>query len=272
MVTLEDTGYIRSHAATSLSTGRTGLLGLVIGANRNPTVLSAIHGALSMGSGHELVIYVSETDDGHDTIYRRLRASRAVDGVVHLFPRLADEPTIRALQRAGVPVVLVEPQAPVDGASMVWPDSYHDGYVSTAHLVALGHTRIAICADTPGWGRERRYVEGYRDALADASIDDDAELIAQTGWTHDAGYEATSRWLAFDDPPTAACYCCDTAAFGAMACARDRRLRLPEDLAIVGYDDTEVASWVVPALTALRDRRTALVAEAFPDPHRDVGR
>ena len=147
--------------------------------------------------------------------------------------------------------------------STVWPDSYHDGYLSTAHLLEGGHSRIAICGDIPGWGRERRYVEGYRRALADASILVDPELVAEVGWTHDVGYQATARWLALDDPPTAACYCCDTAAFGAMACARDRGLRLPEELAIVGYDDTEVARWVAPALTTLRDRRTMLVAEAF---------
>jgi LacI family transcriptional regulator, galactose operon repressor len=263
LATLEEIGYLRSHAAASLSTGRTGLLGLVVGANRNPTVLSAMHGALSAAGDHDVVVYVSETDDGHDTIYRRLLTSRAVDGVVHLFPRIADEPVVRSLQRAGVPVVLVEPEAAVEGVSTVWPDSFDDGYVSTAHLVAHGHSRIAICADTPGWGREQRYVAGYRRALADASIEFDAALVAEAGWTHEAGYEATARWLALDDPPTAACYCCDTAAFGAMACARDRGLRLPEDLAIVGYDDTDVAGWAAPALTALHDRRTSLVAEAF---------
>ncbi len=263
LATLEEIGYLRSHAAASLSTGRTGLLGLVIGANRNPTVLSAMHGALSAAGDYDVAVYVSETDERHDTIYGRLLASRAVDGVVHLFPGVADEPFIRSLQRRGVPVVVVEPQAPFAEVSTVWPDSFHDGYLSTAHLLEGGHSRIAICGDVPGWGRERRYVEGYRRALADASILVDPELVAEVGWTHEVGYQATARWLALDDPPTAACYCCDTAAFGAMACARDRGLRLPEELAIVGYDDTEVARWVAPALTTLRDRRTMLVAEAF---------
>jgi LacI family transcriptional regulator len=263
LATLEEIGYIRSHAAASLSTGRTGLLGLVVGANRNPTVLSAMHGALSAAGEYGVVVYVSETDAGHDTIYSRLLASRAVDGVVHLFPRATDEPMVRSLQRGGVPVVAVEPEAPFAGVSTVWPDSFDDGYVSTAHLLERGHTRIAIGADSPGWGREGSYVEGYRRALADASVDLDSALVAELGWDHAAGYGATARWLAVDDPPTAACFCCDTAAFGAIACARDRGLRVPEDLAVVGYDDTEVASWVAPALTTLRDRRRTLVAAAF---------
>jgi LacI family transcriptional regulator len=263
LATLEEIGYIRSHAAASLSTGRTGLLGLVVGANRNPTVLSAMHGALSAAGEYGVVIYVSQTDAGHDTIYGRLLASRAVDGVVHLFPRAADEPMIRSLQRGGVPVVVVEPEQPFAGVSAVWPDSFDDGYVSTAHLLAQGHTRIAICADTPGWGREGDYVEGYHRALADASVEPAGELVAESGWDHAAGYAATVRWLDLDVPPSAACFCCDTAAFGAIACARDRGLRIPDDLAVVGYDDTEVASWVAPALTTLRQRRTSLVAEAF---------
>ena len=169
LATLEEIGYLRSHAAASLSTGRTGLLGLVIGANRNPTVLSAMHGALSAAGDYDVAVYVSETDERHDTIYGRLLASRAVDGVVHLFPGVTDEPFVRSLQRRGVPVVVVEPQAPFAEVSTVWPDSFHDGYISTAHLLEGGHSRIAICGDVPGWGRERRYVEGYRRALADAS-------------------------------------------------------------------------------------------------------
>ena len=63
LATLEEIGYIRSHAAASLSTGRTGLLGLVIGANRNPTVLSAMHGALSAAGDYDVAVYVSETDE-----------------------------------------------------------------------------------------------------------------------------------------------------------------------------------------------------------------
>jgi LacI family transcriptional regulator len=263
LATLHEIGYVRSHAATSLSTGRTGLLGLVIGANRNPTVLSAMQGALSAARDYGVVVYVSETDEGHDAIYGKLLGSRAVDGVVHFFPRTTDEPIVRALQRRGLPVVLIEPQAPVSGVSTVWPDSFHDGYLSAAHLLERGHTGVAICADAPGWGRQQRYVEGYRRAHADAGVHVDPALIAEAGWTHQIGYETTSHWLALDDPPTAACYCCDTAALGALASARDHGLRLPDDLAIVGYDDTEVAAWAAPPLTAVRDRRMMLAAEAF---------
>ena len=264
LATLEEIGYIRSHAAASLSTGRTGLLGLVIGANRNPTVLSAMHGALSAAGDYDVAVYVSETDERHDTIYGRLLASRAVDGVVHLFPGVTDEPFIRSLQRRGVPVVVVEPQAPFAEVSTVWPDSFHDGYMSTAHLLDGGHSRIAICGDVPGWGRERRYVEGYRRALADASIHVDPELVAEVGWTHEVGYRGHRRagWRSTIRRPRRA-----TAATlprsGRWRVLATAALRLPEELAIVGYDDTEVARWVAPALTTLRDRRTMLVAEAF---------
>jgi LacI family transcriptional regulator len=264
LATLDEIGYTRSHAATSLSTGRTGLLGLVIGANRNPTALSTMQGLMgaAASAGYGVVVYISLSDAEHGSIYADHLRSQAVDGVIHLFPRAADGPTIRQLQRRGTPVVVIDPQVSMAGVATVWSDSFDDGYISTRHLLELGHTRIALCADAAGWGRQHRYADGYRSALQAAGIDADPALVEEIGWTHAAGYQATSAWLELERPPTAICYCCDTAALGGMSAARDHGLQLPQDLAIVGYDDTDVAGWVTPSLTTLKNRRADLAREA----------
>jgi LacI family transcriptional regulator len=264
LATLEEIGYAPSHAAISLSTGRTGLLGLVIGANRNPTALSAMQGAMTAAApgGYGVVVYISSSDEEHESIYRNQLGSQAVDGVIHLFPRATDEPIIRRLQRRGTPVVIIDPQVRMADVPTIWSDSFNDGYICTRHLLKQGHSRIALCADVPGWGRQDRYADGYLFALKEAGIAVDPDLIARTGWAHAAGYQATSAWLDQARPPTAICYCCDTAALGGMSAARDRGLQLPRDLAIVGYDDTEVALWVTPSLTTLKDRRSDLARKA----------
>ncbi len=264
LATLQEIGYTRSHAARSLSTGQTGLIGLVIGGNRNPVALSAMQGAMAAAGSADfgVVVYISATDDDHAGIYSEVLGSRGVDGVVHLFPRASDTAAIEALQRGGVPVVAVEPQVPMSGVTTVWSDTFAAGRLGAEHLIGLGHRRIAICADQVPWGKQRGYLEGFRAACAGSGIDVDPSLVAELGWTHEAGFEATSRWLALADPPSAACFCCDTAALGAMAAARERGIALPDKLALVGYDDTDVAQWVSPALTTFRDSRLSLVRHA----------
>ncbi len=262
--TLDELGYIRSHPATSLSTGRSGMMALIIGNNRNPTVLSAIQGAVSSAAavGYGVVVHVSDGDETNETVYGGGLSGKAVDGVVHLFPRHDDSAAIRRLQSRGVPVVLVDPEVAVPGTTTVWCDTALDGFLSVTHLLEMGHTRVAVCADVAPWGREEGYADGCRAAWEARATGSGELLVEQAGWTHAAGYGATARWLDLADPPTAICFCCDTAALGGMSRARELGLRLPDELALVGYDDTEVGGWVTPALTALRDRRSKPVEEA----------
>jgi LacI family transcriptional regulator len=262
--TLDEIGYRRSHAATSLSTGRTGMIGLIIGANRNPTALSAIQGATAAAerAGYAVVVYVSDSADAHADIHHDLLTSRAVDGVVHLFPRADDRGTIGQLRRGGLPVVVIDPQCEMDGTVSVWSDARDDGLQSTEHLLVQGHRRIAVCADVPGWGRQQEYVEGYKDALEQAGAPFDPQLVSERGWDFDAGRDATTSLLSLPEPPTGVIYCCDTAALGGLAAAVTAGRRVPDDLALVAYDDTEVSAWVEPALSTLTDRRKALVEQA----------
>lgn len=264
LATLDAIGYTPSHAATSLSTGRTRLLGLMIGANRNPTALSAMQGALMAATAAQygVIVYITEKETEHDVVYTQLLAGNSVDGAIHLFPRKEDESVVRKMHERGLPVIVIEPQAPMAGIPTVQSDAFDDGYISTRHLVHLGHRRIALCADVPGWGVQDRYIDGYFAALDEAGIPRDPNLTVAAGWTHDAGYLAASQWLDLPDAPTGMCFCCDTAALGALSAARDRNIRLPEDLSIVGYDDSDVGQWVNPSLTTLRGRRSGLVQRA----------
>jgi DNA-binding LacI/PurR family transcriptional regulator len=178
------------------------------------------------------------------------------------FPRAGDTAYLEELERGGVRVVVVDPEEAMGRLFTVWTDAHDDGFLSAMHLIDRGHRRIALCADEPGWARQEEYVSGYRSALRAAGLDWDPALVAHEGWDHHAGYRATVRWLVSEDPPTAICFCCDTAALGGLAAAGELGFRVPEDLALVAYDDTDVAGWVQPPLTTLRERRSKLIEEA----------
>jgi LacI family xylobiose transport system transcriptional regulator len=104
-------------------------------------------------------------------------------------------------------------------------------------------------------GIEARYIDGYRAALDAAGVPYDATLCLSAGFSYEAGYETAREWLRLSDRPTGICFHSDMAALGAIAAARELGVLVPDDLAVIGYDDTQMAGWVKPALTTLRARR-----------------
>ncbi|HZS91735.1 MAG TPA: LacI family DNA-binding transcriptional regulator [Chloroflexota bacterium] len=264
LAVLDDVGYVRNRAATSLSTGRTGLIGLMIGENRDPLASTVMQGALAAAgpAGYGVVVYITAHEREHEAIYTEMAARGGIDGALLLFPARHDAPLARRIAERGLPLVLIEPQMAIPGLPTVRPDVYDDGYRCTRYLLELGHRRIGLCADASDWGITEPYIEGYRAALAEAGIPFDPNLALAAGWTYAAGYQTAMRWLQLPDPPTSMCFCCDAAALGAIAAARERGVPVPGGLSVIGYDDAEIAQWITPALTTPCKRRFALVQRA----------
>jgi LacI family transcriptional regulator len=124
--------------------------------------------------------------------------------------------------------------------------------LATQHLIGQGHVRIGHLAGpaTVSTGVLRR--RGFQAALADAGIGADSDLIVESGFTEEGGARAAEKLLALPEPPTALFAVTDLTAIGAYGVARRMGLRLPEDLAIAGYNDIPLASRLVPALTTVR--------------------
>lgn len=264
MAVLAHSGYTPDRAARSLSTGRTGLIGLTIGENRNPTMLSVIDGAVEVAEAAGLRIVVSVTRSARDNaqMYADVFRGRMVDGGLLMFPPAPDVPILEKLAGTGFPLVAIEPELPIPGVTGVYADARDDGLVATRHLVSLGHRRIAVSLDAPGWGEQDRLLDGHRAALAEAGLVPDDRLVARLGWDHAAGGAAVRTWWSLDERPTAAIFCSDTSALGAVAAVRDLGGQVPADLSVVGYDDSDVLSWFSPPVTSLRRRRSGLTRRA----------
>jgi LacI family transcriptional regulator len=120
------------------------------------------------------------------------------------------------------------------------------------HLLALGHRRIAAITGPPGWVATEDRRSSYRAGLVDAGIERDPALEVEAYFQIEPGAVAAGSLLELPDPPTAIFAFNDSIAIGAMRTARERGVRVPEDLSIVGFDDIKYATVVSPRLTTVR--------------------
>ncbi len=247
-------GFSTNRGARGLSSGRTGMIGLTL-----PLVADAYFGPMLSGAAealHEsdMRIVLAPTLHEHDrevSLLERLMRG-TTDGAILMLPEESAE-ELRSVQQQGFPFVVVDPrEPPPDGIPCVAAMHAAGAKQATEHLLALGHRRIGAIAGMPGWYATEERLNGFRAALAASGILLDPELVVYSDWRIERGTEAARQLLALSDPPTAIFGFNDNVAVGALHAARERNLRVPEDLSIVGFDDTEHAVIVTPRLTSVR--------------------
>jgi LacI family transcriptional regulator len=173
------------------------------------------------------------------------------DGLVIVLPNNADS-YLEVLEREQAPVVLLNFDArPID-LPVIVGDNRAGGRMAVEHLLALGHRRIAFIAGTSATGQSTARQQGYADALEAAGIAVDPGLLEGAGFEQRYAIPATERLLALPDPPTAIFAANDQMAIGAIEAIGARGLRVPDDISVVGFDDIELASYVQPTLTTVR--------------------
>ncbi len=250
---VREQGFSTNRGARGLSSGRTGMIGLTL-----PLVADAYFGPMLSGAAealHEsdMRIVLAPTLHEHDrevSLLERLMRG-TTDGAILMLPEeSADE--LRFLQRQGFPFVIVDPrEAPPEGIPCVAAMHAAGAKQATEHLLGLGHRRIGAIAGSPGWYATEERLLGFRAALAGAGILLDPDLVIYSDWRIPGGTEAARQLLDLPEPPTAIFGFNDNVAIGALHAARERGLTVPDDLSVVGFDDTEQAVIVTPRLTSV---------------------
>jgi LacI family transcriptional regulator len=161
-----------------------------------------------------------------------------------------------------VPTVLLNCYVPDHGLASVVPGELLGGYVATLHLIRAGHRRIAHIHGQSWTDPARDRLRGYRRALAEHDILYDPALVRPGNWEPPTGYEHTLALLDLADPPTAIFLSNDMMAVGAYDALKERGLRIPEDVSVVGYDDREIARFMRPPLTTVMLPHHAMGLEA----------
>jgi LacI family transcriptional regulator len=160
---------------------------------------------------------------------------------------------IDALAGASVPLVVIDPlDMPSAKVTSVGSTNFAGGMSASQHLTDLGHTRIAYLGGPPSSGCNQARLHGYRAALEAAGIAAPPEYVLNGDFRYEFGRRAGGQLLDLPDRPTAIVGGSDTIAIGIMEAARLRGLRIPDDLSVTGFDDTELATVASPQLTVIR--------------------
>ena len=251
---IQERGYVANRNARGLSAGRTGLVGVLV-----PLVFPVYFSAILSGASealyeHDLRVLLSPTGHEHDrevTLIERL-AHGLTDGALIVLPEESSEELERLLD-AGYNFVVVDPRLRLNGRIPSVSAAHTSGAdQAMRHLLELGHRRIAAITGPSGWVATEDRLRGYHAALAAAGLLPDPALEVESDFEIAGGAKAAEELLDLADPPTAVFAFNDNLAIGAIQAARSRGLRVPEDLSVVGFDDSEHATIVSPALTTVR--------------------
>lgn len=250
-------GYVPAAAGRTLASGRTRTLGLVICHAEHLQVDAFIPGALyglnevSQKYGFRVIVEAVE-DPAKPDAYLELAQAKQVDGLVVLNPRRGDKGLVK-LSAENFPLVVIGASELPHAHTVSTDDNSVPAKRLTEHLIKLGHTRIAHISygGLEYQGTDERY-RGYRQALTEAGLPYDPALLRTGNYSASSGFVAMTSLLDARANFTALFASNDTVALGAMAALRGRGLRIPEDVAVVGYDDIPVAAYAAPPLTTVR--------------------
>ena len=261
-------GYVPNHVARSLRARRLNALGIVIPHSSahvfsHPYFMELLRGVSEVASnrGFTVTLSVSKAEDSVDEAYLRILNSGRVDGVIVASASIHD-PYLASLARSGHHAVLLG-RYPLDPTlTTVGIDDRKGGRAVTDHLIGHGHRLVGHISGPEGHLSATDRAEGYRDALGEHGLPYRADLVLVGDYSTPSGYEIGLQLLRRRRRPTAVFVANDEMAFGVLQAARELGLHVPNDLALAGFDDIQLASVMRPTLTTVRQPIADLGSEA----------
>lgn len=250
---MADLGYVANLQARSLAGGRSNIIGLLV-----HSLTVEYFGEIARGVDEELagvqydlMLYTTHRRKGRESAYVTRLTRNLVDGLLLVLPRNA-EAYLETLRHRHFPHVLVDHQGIGSDVPSVGATNWQGAYDGTRYLIELGHRRIGFITGDMALGCARDRLAGYQQALADAAIPVEAELIREGDFMQQQGVVCANDLLDLPQPPTAIFASNDVSAFGVIEAAGKRGLRIPHDLSLLGFDDIPQAAQIYPALTTIR--------------------
>ena len=273
---VEKLNYKRNRVARSLRAKTSLIIGLVISDIQNPFFTSVVRGVedVAYAHGYTLLLCNSDEDPTKERLYIDIMLAERVAGVI-ISPVAEVDNYSSVLLQAGVPVVAMDRRMRDLEVDTVVINNVEGVYQAVGHLIEQGHRRIGFIGGPTRTttGRERQ--EGYQKALAEHGLELDQALIKIGDFKQDSGYQMACQLLEMDDPPTAIFTANNLMTLGALNAIHEKKLSIPQEVAIVGFDDMSWAQSLAPPLTAVAQPtyelgRTAadLLLRRIGDPNR----
>ncbi len=263
MAAIRDTGYTHNTIARSLVTASTQTIGLAISAISNFYFADVIAAILDAARRSGYTMLLADTYDDPDEELRVVQAlhQRRVDGLLLATCTDADGPALRYLTDLAVPTVLVD-RCASDRFHQVGTENVEATAALVEHVAGHGHTRIGAIAGRNSVRTSTERVDGYGLGIERSDLPYDEKLIATGDSTAMAAAEAVRQLLALPDPPTALFVANNHMTIGVMHALTTMGVRVPDDLALVAYDDFEWAASFRPRLTAIAQPIQEIGAQA----------
>jgi len=249
----KEMNYTPNLLAKSLHTKQTKTIGVIVTDNSNPYYASVIKGIEDFANTKGYSIILTNTDE---TIQKEKKAltvlkEKRVDGIL-ITPARTTEKNIQDLKKLNIPLIMVNRSTEDPSINYIKTDNVYGGYLGVKRLLDIGRTKLAYIAGPKTISSvQERYAGGLK-ALQEKGLTAKDISVYVTNLKMDGGYEVMKDILKSKNIPTGVFAYSDLIAIGAMRAIREKGLHIPNDIAVVGYDDIELASYLEVKLTTVR--------------------
>lgn len=248
--------YYPNTAARSLVTRRTETIGVMMADISEPYYSQAIKGMEYVASqtGYTLLFSNSYENVEHSRVLQKMVHAERVDGLLIMGSNIQERSFVFTLLEREIPFVLIERNIADPRVNCIWIDNVEGARMATQHLIKQGHRKIAHIAGNLYYQVALDRIEGYRKALDEAEIAFTEEWVVPGNFVTEGGYQAMKEILQQGEC-TAVFAANDSMAYGALQAIAEAGLAVPDDVAVIGFDDLEFSGLTNPPLTTVRQPR-----------------
>jgi LacI family transcriptional regulator len=257
---IKELDYHPSNIARSMRKQHSKIIGIVIPDIENPFFTSVVRGIEDVANQHLYKVFLCNSDRSpeKEKMYLEVLAMERISGAI-VVPYMAE--SYHPLQKLNIPFVFINQTLPGLKNDSVVLDNFNGAYQATKHLIDLGHTRIGLINAPYDRPAETQRLIGYQKALLDSGIEiDHSIIIASTAFTPDKAEIATDQLLENQNRPTAIFSLNNYMTLGALKSLSSHKLRIPDDISVVGFDDMPWLSFFSPPITVV-EQPTYLIGE-----------
>ncbi|NWG15535.1 MAG: LacI family DNA-binding transcriptional regulator [Chloroflexi bacterium] len=257
-------GYQPNRTARRLRAQSSNVIGLIISDIRNPYFLSIIQGVEDVAYAHQmsLILCNSDEDPTKEQMYLRVMEAEHVAGLIMVPSQSSEEQQLSRLKKIGIPVILLDRVADDFEVDAVKVDNERGAADAVRHLIALGYRRIATITGPVHLTTGRERYTGYRSALEANGLAYDEALVKIGNFKTESGYQLTRELLAMAEPPDAIFVSNNMMTLGALRALREQEIRVPQEMALVGFDDMPWSGDLYSPLTVVSQPTYELGQEA----------
>ncbi|HEY8344339.1 MAG TPA: LacI family DNA-binding transcriptional regulator [Bacillota bacterium] len=249
---IKELNYRPNAVAKGLRSKNTRTVGLLLPSITNPFYPGFARGVEDTAHSYGYNVFLCNSDRSleKEKEYIETLLYKQVDGLIFAAPIVGKKEIVSAVEH-GAHVVVVSETLNLPLVDEVWINYVGGAKAITQYLIELGHERIGFIGGLPGLRRSQDRLAGYKLALKKAGIPVEEELIKLGDFTYESGYEQGLGLLKLQKRPTAIFAANDLMALGVLAALEDNKVKVPEEMSVVGYDDIELASYIRPKLTTV---------------------